>query len=88
MARTVSEAFEEFMGRYEPTPLQKESASRHQQHLRESLTAKLVILEDFLTGSYVKDTQIRPPTDIDLFVVLHPQYYADCQHQPSRLLTH
>lgn len=74
MAKTVLQAFEEFMQRYEPTSVQKEAASRHQNYLREVLENKIDITEDFLTGSYIKQTQIKPPTDIDVFVVLDPKY--------------
>lgn len=74
MAKTVSQAFQEFMQRYEPTSVQKEVASQHQSYLRQVLENKIDITDDFLTGSYIKQTQIKPPTDIDIFVVLDSKY--------------
>lgn len=66
--KTVSDSFQEFMRRYEPTPWQKEIISRHHLYIRDILKGKLVIVEDFLTGSYIKQTQIKIPTDVDLFI--------------------
>src|SRR3989304_3533767 len=72
MARTVSQAFQEFMQRYEPTPYQRDKISQHHNYIRNVVANKIDIVEDFLTGSYVKQTQIKPPTDIDLLIVLDP----------------
>ncbi|MGH7801238.1 MAG: SMODS domain-containing nucleotidyltransferase [Thermodesulfobacteriota bacterium] len=74
MAKTVSQAFQEFMQRYEPSPWQKDTISRHHNYIRSVLANKINIVEDFLTGSYIKQTQIKPPTDIDLFIVLDLKY--------------
>jgi len=34
-------------------------------------------MDDFLIGSYIKNTQIRPRSDIDIFVVLDSHYYTE-----------
>lgn len=75
MAKTVSQAFQEFMQRYEPTPWQKETISKHHNYIRDVLSNKVDIVDDFLTGSYVKETQIKPPSDIDLFIVVNSDYF-------------
>ncbi len=86
MARTIAEAFEVFQRSYAPTIVAKEIASAKQQHLRNSLSSRLNIIEDFLIGSYVKQTQIRPTTDIDIFVVLDSSYWTDQNIQTPRKL--
>ena len=77
MAHTIAEAFEVFQRSYEPKGVAKEIASAKQQYLRNSLSNRLDIVEDFLIGSYAKQTQIRPATDIDIFVVLDSDYWID-----------
>jgi tRNA nucleotidyltransferase (CCA-adding enzyme) len=86
MATTVLQAFKEFMVNYEPTPWQKEQISKHQNYIRDVLSNKVEIKDDFLTGSYVKETQIKPPTDVDLFIVLDLSYYYENEKNPSKLL--
>ena len=70
MATTVRSAFEEFAVRLEPTQTQKNDAATKQVGVRDCLNAKLWVANAFLTGSYARQTMIRPPSDIDLFVVL------------------
>jgi hypothetical protein len=70
MATTVRGAFEEFAVRLEPTEAQKKDAATKQIGVRDCLNAKLWVANTFLTGSYARQTMIRPPSDIDLFVVL------------------
>lgn len=88
MARTITETFELFQRSYAPTIVAREVASAKQQHLRNSLSNRLNIIEDFLIGSYVKQTQIRPTTDIDIFIVLDSSYwtYQDIQ-TPKKLIS-
>ena len=87
MARTISEAFTEFQKLYAPTSISKEVASTKQQYLRNSLSNRLNITDDFLIGSYAKQTQIRPTTDIDIFIVLDSSYWINENIQlPRKLL--
>lgn len=57
--------------------------SNAHQKLREKLEAKLKIKPNdgnpstFLTGSYIRHTMIRPPKDVDFFVVLDKGDYTD-----------
>jgi predicted nucleotidyltransferase len=81
MATTVRSAFEEFAARLEPTQTQKNDAATKQVGVRDCLNAKLWVANAFLTGSSARQTMIRPPSDIDLFVVLdYSKHGADYYH--------
>lgn len=88
MARTVTQAFQEFMQRYEPSPSQKDIISQHHNYIRSVLDKRINIVEDFLTGSYVKQTQIKPATDIDLFIVLDSTYAKNYYPKKAIKLVH
>jgi hypothetical protein len=78
MPSTVRASFQEFSGRLEPTEMQKSDAATKQSGVRDCLNARLSIDSSFLTGSYARRTIIRPPDDIDLFVVLdYPEHGRD-----------
>jgi hypothetical protein len=72
---TVGQAFELFKSALEITQSEQDAAKSSQATLRARLEGRLAILDDFLSGSYKRDTKIRPLTDIDLFVVLDPSYF-------------
>lgn len=72
---TVAQAFELFKTRLEITESEQEAAKSSQERLRARLGSRLIILNDFLSGSYKRDTKIRPLNDIDLFVVLDSGYF-------------
>src|SRR6266545_347691 len=71
----VTEAFEEFQSRLKITEAERKSATRRQQILRGQLGRRLDIDAVFLTGSYVRDTKIKPLCDIDMMVVLKDRSY-------------
>jgi len=73
---TVAQAFEVFKSALEITQPEQDAAKSSQVRLRAQLGGRLAILDDFLSGSYKRDTKIRPLTDIDLFVVLDPGYFT------------
>jgi len=73
---TVGQAFEVFKSALEITQPEQDAATSSQERLRARLERRLTILEDFLSGSYKRDTKIRPLTDIDLLVVLDPAYFT------------
>lgn len=77
MPRTVSEAFEKFKMKCEPTSPTKELTSEKQRYLRQSIEGKIDAIDDFLIGSYAKQTQIRPRSDTDLFIVLDSAYWNE-----------
>jgi predicted nucleotidyltransferase len=76
MAWTVTGAFTEFLSRLEPTEKQKQDASTKRTTVQACLNEKLWVASSFLTGSYARSTLIRPPNDIDLFVVLDAEHHA------------
>lgn len=77
MAKTANQGFQELQHNLEITNLQVSAAAAHQQHVREAVTKGLVVIDDFLTGSYMRNTMIAPlnKADVDIFVVLDNQYY-------------
>ena len=70
MATTVRGAFEEFAKRLELTEAQRSDATTKHTGVRDCLDRVLWVESAFLTGSFARKTIIRPPDDIDLFVVL------------------
>jgi hypothetical protein len=70
MPTTVRAAFNEFAARLEPTDTQRQDASAKHSGVRDCLNTVLWVDSAFLTGSYARRTIIRPPNDIDLFIVL------------------
>ncbi len=78
MAQSIPQAFREFAANLEITGLQTSTVSARQDNIRALLARELNLLESFLTGSYRRHTMIAPlaDADIDIFVVLEPQYWA------------
>ena len=70
MPTTVPGAFQEFAARLEPTKVQRSDAATKSTGVKDCLGQTLYVEQAFLTGSYARWTIIRPPDDIDLFVVL------------------
>lgn len=66
----VKEAFEKFKHRMEITAGEEKDASRRHNELRDYLRSKLAISDDFLTGSYRRDTKTKPLADVDVFILL------------------
>ena len=77
MAFTVTQSFADFRGRLEPTDSQKQDAKTKHTGVRQNLEKSLWISNAFLTGSYARSTMVRPPSDIDLFVVLDADKHAN-----------
>lgn len=67
---SVGEALEKFIQSLELTKGQQEEVSRQHTVVREALRQRLGPKTDFLSGSYSRNTAIRPLHDIDLFTVL------------------
>lgn len=86
MVRAITEAFSIFKSNIEITGLQKETVSSRQKAVREVVENERKVLDSFLTGSYSRSTLIAPlnEADVDIFVVLDPQYYE--QDGQARLL--
>ena len=88
---TTQEQFDKYLANH--LNFIKEDIKKVQVHieLREKLETKLEFkgkdddeTYSFLTGSYARDTAIRPPKDVDFFIVLNDEKYGDLK--PSELL--
>jgi len=77
MPTTVPAAFREFAVRLQPTDAQRSDASTKQGGVKDCLNGTLWVSRSFLTGSYARWTIIRPPSDIDLLVVLDDSKHGD-----------
>jgi predicted nucleotidyltransferase len=77
----VDEAFDLLKSALETTDTEDKLASTRQKMIREHLDTRWDIAEDFLTGSYKRQTKTKPLKDVDIFVVLDPKgkqaKYAD-----------
>lgn len=71
------QGFQELKSRLEITDLQSTTVSIRQQEVRNAVARRLTIKEDFLTGSYKRNTLIAPlsEADIDIFEVLDASYF-------------
>lgn len=62
----------------EPTATQKDGAKRSHNYLRDILTTGQMekrIVESYLSGSYPRDTAIRPLDDVDIVFVIDPSQW-------------
>lgn len=86
MPTSLSEGFRTFSSNLEITDLQASVVATRQQNVRDALTSEFEVLDTFLTGSYRRNTMIAPlaQADVDVFVVLDPQYYH--KNTPQSLL--
>jgi hypothetical protein len=78
MAKTIDEAFFLLRSNLEITGLQEQTVSTRQTNIREVIEKDFTVLDTFLTGSYRRSTMIAPlaEADVDIFIVLDPQYYS------------
>ena len=67
---SVREGLEKFIQSLELTPGHRDEVSRQHTMVRQCLRERLNTETDFLSGSYSRNTAIRPLHDIDIFVVL------------------
>jgi len=77
---TTEEFFKVLASRLELTQSEKDRISKKHNWLREKLCEKLSVEDDFLTGSYIRDTMIRPKDgekfDVDFFLAFSKQDYG------------
>lgn len=74
-------AAEEFLSnlarKWEPTELQKQEVAANQRHLRELLhESRLPVLDSYLSGSYSRDTALRPIDDVDIVFIVEPSHWS------------
>jgi len=84
--KNILEEFDRFRSRIEPTEKEKEDVSASHRKMRDLLenTTDLNVVDTFLTGSYFRQTMIRPLDDVDFFVQLH--YDVHGSERPRQLL--
>lgn len=67
---TLDEAFGKFKSRLELNQKEQDNASTRHNEVRDYLCTRFAIANDFLTGSYRRNTKSKPLKDIDIFFVL------------------
>lgn len=67
---TVDEAFRKFKSRLELNTNEQSNASNRQKEVRDYIDTRFAVANDFLTGSYKRNTKTKPLKDIDIFIVL------------------
>ncbi|MDC0712677.1 nucleotidyltransferase [Stigmatella sp. ncwal1] len=75
MATTVAQAFEKHMQHLELEENKRAKATRQQEWVFDAMRRRLGPKESILSGSYGRNTAIRPLHDIDLFLI-----FADTSH--------
>jgi hypothetical protein len=74
-ASAVERALRRILAEIEPTRAQKEGAQRSHKHLRALLDSGQIgsrICGSYLSGSYARDTAIRPLDDVDIIFEIDP----------------
>lgn len=78
---TTEEFFQNLASNLELTEKERESVSKKHNFLRDKLIEKLPVEEDFLTGSYARNTLIRPKEgdkfDVDFFLAFNKDDYGE-----------
>ncbi|MEX1368126.1 MAG: nucleotidyltransferase domain-containing protein [Nannocystaceae bacterium] len=85
--RTISQAFHDFISDLELKDREQSDAKTQHAYLREKLQQKMDVEDNFLSGSYARNTATRPLNDIDIFLVLRPSQSMGPQSAPSSVLT-
>lgn len=91
MPYTVAESFSKLRSNLEITFDQASTVSTRQNGVRDTVNSGMKVIDDFLTGSYMRSTMISPlkEADVDIFVVLDPHYFNHYNNQhggPAGLL--
>ena len=66
--------FSRFLRNIELTENQRQRIINSHTYLRSQLQQFDYVRDTFLTGSYKKNTMIKPPNDVDIFVVINHSY--------------
>lgn len=84
----VDDAFANLKRSIEVSPTTEGAASTRQQAIRELVHANWDLDDDFLTGSYRRETKIKPLQDVDMFVVIDPEGAQSSyrQNTPAEIL--
>jgi len=78
MPTTILTGFQKLRENLELSGLQTGTVSTRQTNVRDAVREELTVLDDFLTGSYMRSTMIAPlaDADIDVFFILDPKYFS------------
>lgn len=84
----VDEAFEKLRKNLEITQTERDFASRKHNEIRDHITSEWDLSDDFLTGSYRRETKTKRLKDVDIFVVIDPDGNQGSlrNETPSRIL--
>lgn len=74
-AKGIGAQFDRLLRSIELTSNQVDAASIRHTAIREKLEAEFPGAKTFIVGSYAKNTSIRPPSDLDIFLVLPRSMY-------------
>jgi len=82
MATTITAGFEKVRSNLQITGLREATVSTRQKNARANVAKEMEVLDDFLTGSYKRDTMVAPlkEADVDVFIVLNPKYFTQDGH--------
>ena len=69
----VDDAFKNLKSNLEITPTESQLAQTRHRLVRKHIEASWELVEDFLTGSYKRDTKTKKLKDVDIFVVVDPK---------------
>ena len=91
MPHTIAESFTKLRSNLEITFDQALTVATRQNGVRQTVNAGMKVVDDFLTGSYMRSTMISPlkEADVDIFIVLDPHYFNHYNNQnggPAALL--
>ena len=87
----LQEPFTKLRSNLEITFDQALTVATRQNGVRQTVNAGMKVVDDFLTGSYMRSTMISPlkEADVDIFIVLDPHYFNHYNNQnggPAALL--
>jgi hypothetical protein len=73
---TSEEFLSNLVRKWEPTETQKQEVAANQRRLRELLhESRLPVLDSYLSGSYSRDTALRPIDDVDIVFIVEPSHW-------------
>lgn len=68
----VDDGFVKLKSNLEITQTEQDTSVRRHTGIRDYVTGRWDLIDDFLTGSYRRDTKTKKLKDIDIFIVINP----------------
>jgi hypothetical protein len=79
----VDDAFDNLKKSLEITQTESKTAARRHKEIRDHVRTEWDLDDDFLTGSYRRDTKTKKLKDVDIFVVINPNgAQGDLRYKP------